>query len=235
MNYTFKQYKESYLERLERHKLEYDDHDEFTFIESELESYYESLIYIDGIEEIPFQFQFLKSFTDQELTEALKSQKEFKDFAIKSNLSSSKIIDFLESRKSELTSAPAPVDGSNLENTTDEKFPVELHKKAAVLHHLFEVALKQDPKPSYDEKQAAKIARYYGFDSKTSGQQFLEVYNELKFEHRRTEKPSNKRTLTTMISYYNSVIPLLSQSNKECAISELMELEKLKEEDMRFN
>lgn len=112
MNYTFKQYKESYLERLERHKLEYDDHDEFTFIESELESYYESLIDIDGIEEIPFQFQFIKSFTDQELTEALKSQKEFKDFAIKSNLSSSKIIDFLESRKSELTSAPAPVVGS---------------------------------------------------------------------------------------------------------------------------
>lgn len=100
--YTLKQYKACYADLLERHKLEYEDHNEFTFINTELENFYDGLIDIDGIDDLPFQFQFLKSFTNEELSEALVNQREFKNFAEKSNLSSSMIIDFLESRLHEL-------------------------------------------------------------------------------------------------------------------------------------
>lgn len=99
---TLKQYKECYSDLLERHKLEYADHNEFTFINSELESFWDKFIDIEDIEEFPFQFKFTTGYTDEELSNALADQKEFRDIAIKSNLSSSMIIDFLETRKQEL-------------------------------------------------------------------------------------------------------------------------------------
>ncbi len=98
--YTLKQYKECYSDLLERHKLEYDDHNEFTFINSELESFSDGFIDMEDIVELPFQF--LKYHTDEERSNVLANQKEFRDIAIKSNLSSSLIIDFLETRKQEL-------------------------------------------------------------------------------------------------------------------------------------
>lgn len=101
---TLKQYKECYYDLLERHKLEYADHNEFTFINSELESFWDKFIDIEDIEEWPFQF--LKSYTDEELSNAFADQKEFRDIAIKSNLSCSLIIDFLETRKQELEEVP---------------------------------------------------------------------------------------------------------------------------------
>jgi hypothetical protein len=99
---TLKQYKECYSGLLERHKLEYADHNEFTFINSELESFWDKFIDINDIEEFPFQFKFTTGYTDEELSNALADQKEFRDIAIKSNLSSTLIIDFLETRKQEL-------------------------------------------------------------------------------------------------------------------------------------
>lgn len=102
--YTLKQYKEEYSRLLDKHLKDYEDHNEFTFINNEIESYYDTLIDIDGIEDLPFQYKFSKSYSDRELNEALLSQKEFKEAAIKSNLSSSMIIHFLEQRKQEITS-----------------------------------------------------------------------------------------------------------------------------------
>ncbi len=123
--YTLKQYKGCYPDLLERHKLEYEDHNEYTFINTELESFHNSFIEIEDIEELPFHFQFKKSFTDDELGEALVSQREFKDFAAKSNLSCSMIIDFLESRLQELenesnSKVPVPKDVNKIKLTVDQ-------------------------------------------------------------------------------------------------------------------
>ena len=140
--YTLKQYKECYPDLLERHKLEYEDHNEYTFINTELESFYDGFIEIEDIEELPFQFQFLKSFTDEELSDALLSQREFKDFAIKSNLSSSMIIGFLEQRKQELEkelrTVQQLIEGPKIlknEKPKTNKIPEKWH----ALHYWFEL------------------------------------------------------------------------------------------------
>lgn len=101
-DYTLKQYKECYSDLLERHKLEYDDHNEFTFINSELESYWDKFIDIENIEEVDFQYKFATGNADEEFRKTLADNEKFRAIAIKSNLSCSLIIDFLETRKQEL-------------------------------------------------------------------------------------------------------------------------------------
>ena len=114
--FTLKQYKECYPDLLERHKLEYEDYNEFTFISSELEYFHDGLIYIDGIEDFPWQFKISNSFTDAELQEAIVGQREFKEAAIKSNLSYSLIIDFLEQRRQEIEDEQTPATAPFAEN-----------------------------------------------------------------------------------------------------------------------
>jgi hypothetical protein len=103
--YTLKQYQECYPDLLERHKLEYEDYNEFTFINKELENFYDSIFDIDELidnhdyDEILFSRKvFPQNFFEQRDYD----HSAFMDAVKKSNLSSSKIIDFLESRKQEL-------------------------------------------------------------------------------------------------------------------------------------
>lgn len=121
---TLKQYKECYSDLLERHKLEYEDHNEFTFIDSELESFWDKFIDIDDIEEFPFQFKFTTGYTDEELSNSLADQKEFRDIAVKSNLSCSMIIDFLETRKQELENESIFVRKTNSNENVQIEFSI---------------------------------------------------------------------------------------------------------------
>ena len=125
---TLKQYKECYSYLLERHKLEYEDHNEFTFINSELESFWDKFIDIDDIDELPFQFKFPMGYTDEDLNNALADQREFRGIAIKSNLSSSLIIDFLETRKQELEEVPNMAIPQQHETIKDDRTS-QLHPK----------------------------------------------------------------------------------------------------------
>ena len=97
--YTLKQYKEIYPRSLEQHKLEYEDYNEYTFINAEIENY-AGLIDIENIGALDFLFEKLSS--DEEIIENRHSTEAFKKAAIKSNLSSFMIIDYLEQRKQEL-------------------------------------------------------------------------------------------------------------------------------------
>lgn len=121
---TLKQYKECYFDLLERHKLEYEDHNEFTFINSELESFWDKFIDIDDMDELPFQFKFPMGYLDEELSVALADQREFRDIAKKSNLSCSMIIDFLETRKQELENESIFVRKTNSNENVQIEFSI---------------------------------------------------------------------------------------------------------------
>lgn len=194
--YTLKQYKGSYPDLLERHKLEYEDHNEYTFINTELESFHNNFIEIKDIEELPFQFQFQKSFTDDELREALVSQREFKDFAVKSNLSSSMIIDFLESRLQEL------------EN--------ESNSKVLVPKDVNKIKLTVD--------QIALKMVYEGNTLVTREEHGNDLYNKVTYWLKRDNRTANDGSnlqLQNKIKRFEKVIDLLDDESKQRAIDEV--------------
>lgn len=198
--YTLKQYKGCYPDLLERHKLEYEDHNEYTFINRELESFYDCFIEIEDIEELPFKFQFLKSFTDEELSEALVSQREFKDFAIKSNLSSSMIIDFLETKKQELEKE------SNIKVTD----PKDIDSR------------------SLTANQRALIMVYNGNTMVTRNEHGDDLYNKVtkwvKSKTRTADPDTTKLVLENKIKLFESIIPFLLEENRQKAIDEIKTL-----------
>lgn len=194
--YTLKQYKGCYPDLLERHKLEYEDHNEYTFINTELESFHNNFIEIKDIEELPFQFQFQKSFTDDELREALVSQREFKDFAVKSNLSSSMIIDFLESRLQEL------------EN--------ESNSKVLVPKDVNKIKLTVD--------QIALKMVYEGNTLVTREEHGNDLYNKVTYWLKRDNRTANDGSnlqLQNKIKRFEKVIDLLDDESKQRAIDEV--------------
>ncbi len=109
--YTLKQYQECYPDLLERYKLEYEDYNEFTFINEELKNFYDSIFDIDELNDNHEMDQILfsrKVFPQNFFEQRDYDHTVFMDAVKKSNLSSSKIIDFLESRKQELEAKDSP-------------------------------------------------------------------------------------------------------------------------------
>lgn len=197
--YTLKQYKECYPDLLERHKLEYEDYNEFTFINSELESFWDGFVDIEGIEEFPSQFQYATRYTDEELMEALKNQTEFKEYAIKSNLSSSLIIDFLETRKQELEKKSGTGPASKTKNSR---------------------TLSTD--------QRALIMVYEGNTMVTRDKHGDDLYNKVtkwaKSKTRTADPDTTKLVLENKIVKFESIIPFLMEDNRQKAIDEIKTL-----------
>jgi hypothetical protein len=117
-SYTLKKYKEHYTILLEKHKLEYEDFDEYTFIDKEIKIFQKGLLLdLDDIEfehDLDFDENTLDPIlnfdangnlsqpTYEKIEGATRRTIEYIGDAQKHNLSSSLIINFLEQRKQEL-------------------------------------------------------------------------------------------------------------------------------------
>ena len=206
---TLKQYKECYSGLLERHKLEYADHNEFTFINSELESFWDKFIDINDIEELPFQFKFTAGYTDEELSNALADQKEFRDIAIKSNLSSSLIINFLETRKQEL------------EKESNLKFSSHENDKKTILI-LEDIALKlawEDANVTRENANDFLIGTKY-----QSGEKLYNHFIHYRNSTDRRSDPQSKVKLKNKIRRFEKVIKVLDDKFKPQAEDELKKI-----------
>jgi hypothetical protein len=196
---TLKQYKECYSDLLERHKLEYADHNEFTFINSELESFRDKFIGLDDVEEFPFQFQFITGYTDEELSNILADEREFRDIAIKSNLSCSLIIDFLDTRKQELEE----------ESGTEPAFKTKNSKNLSI-------------------DKLALIMVYEGNTLVTRDKHGDDLYNKVtkwaKSKTRTADPDTTKLVLENKIGKFESIIPFLMEDNRQKAIDEIKTL-----------
>ena len=98
-SYTLNEYQENYSNLLEKFLLEYEDHDEFMFATIEIKKFYSGIIDIPAIE---VSNEFALNFFDQNVQNELDKNGDLKflEAAKKHNLSSFKIIDFLESKLS---------------------------------------------------------------------------------------------------------------------------------------
>ena len=98
-SHTLNEYQENYSILLEKFLLEYEDHDEFIFATIEIKKFYSGMIDIPGIEASnEFALKFLHENVNAELDK--NGDLDFLELAKKHNLSSFKIIDFLESKLS---------------------------------------------------------------------------------------------------------------------------------------
>lgn len=98
-SYTLNEYQENYPILLEKFLLEYEDNDEFIFATEEIKKFYSGIIDISGIEvsnEISVNFFHKNVQGELDKNEDL----DFLELAKQHNLSSFKIIDFLESKLS---------------------------------------------------------------------------------------------------------------------------------------
>lgn len=97
-SHTLNEYKEKYPFLLEKFLLEYEDHDEVMFATAEIKEFYAGLIDIPAIEASNEYVKLLHENIQIELDK--NGDLDFLELAKKHNLSSFKIIDFLESKLS---------------------------------------------------------------------------------------------------------------------------------------
>jgi hypothetical protein len=200
--YTLKQYKECYSDLLERHKLEYGDHNEFTFINSELESFYEGFFDIEQIkisDELRQKLYSKTVFSESLIIELNSGRNEFMDAVKKSNLSSSLIIDFLEQRKQEIEKESRTV--SAPKTKTSRNLSID---------------------------QRALIMVYDGNTVVTREEHGDDLYNKVtkwaKSKTRTADPDTTKLVLENKIVKFESILPFLMEENKQKAIDEIKTL-----------
>lgn len=200
--YTLKQYKECYSDLLERHKLEYEDHNEFTFINTELESFYEGFFDIEQMkisDELTQKLYSKTVFSESLIIELNSSRNDFMDAVKKSNLSSSMIIDFLEQRKQQL------------EKESNFIVPVP--------------ALKDVNGKKITANQLALMMVYEGNTIVTREKHGNDLYNKVmkwvKQSNRRADPDKTKLVLQNKIQLFESIIPFLTEENKQKANDEI--------------